>query len=122
MKQGQNPQERILRTQKWNGVGAVHTLHFAQQVGVGEHDALWIGRRSGGVEQGSDHIRVDGSHDKAGRTCGKNASQDRLPLAGSAGIRFIALPFARIDERNLDRQGADCLSRGGQVLDVAKQQ
>ena len=32
-------------------------LHFAQEVGVGQHHALGVGSRAGGVEQGSDVVR-----------------------------------------------------------------
>jgi len=36
-------------------------FHFAEKVGVGEHDAFWIGGSSGGVEQGSDVIAAEGA-------------------------------------------------------------
>ena len=95
-----------------------YRFNFAQQIGVGEHHALGIGSRAGGVEQGSDDIRFDGGRFEAARARSKDAV--KIADQGSARIGIVAFCSRRIDERNLDGQRADRLPRGCEMFDVAK--
>src|SRR6266851_3852213 len=54
MKQRQHSQERVLGAHVGPGK---HRLSLAQQVAMGEHDALRVGRRSGRVEERSQIVR-----------------------------------------------------------------
>ena len=81
-----------------------YRFHFAQQVGVGKHHALGIGSSAGGVEQGGDHIRLDGGGHEAVWTCGKNAFKIAHGQCGLGRIRLLSVALGRIDECNLDRQ------------------
>ncbi len=99
---------------------AEHRFHFAQQIGVGEHHAFGIGSGARGVEQGSDHIRCNGSGREAAGARGENAVKIGHHGGRSRIRTALFLSSAGIDEGSLDRQRANRLPRGGEMFDVAK--
>ena len=83
---GRTPSKRI----GWAEVDPVeHGFHFAQKIGMSQHHAFGIGGGSGGVEQGSDVIRLRMAAAESSRATLEDRRQVCQPLF--AGVLRHAL-------------------------------
>ncbi len=114
MKHGQHAQQRVGRADL---DPVKHRFHFAEKVGVGEHDTFRISGSSGGVEQGSDVIGRRGRRLEFSRTIIENRRQLPQPLL----LRSVLCYAVRVHEHEPYVQIRNCFARGLRMLEITKQ-
>ena len=119
MKHRENSEQRIL----WTNLDyREHRIRLADEVGVGEHHALWVGGRARGVEQrrqvavgGDEGLKVAGARGEDGIEIGCETRGASFSLSG---IRFSS----RRSHQQTYVESLDRFRRHRKLLHIAEQQ